>query len=175
MTTLSPANQAVVDQYTAQHNTLIAQRDALETEKLSILTHTPMSVADQTRLNEINNSLAQIAMATVALIDTPASEADVVLPTDQIALQAAREASVKQIIATIPPPPPGAYHIVHSKVMKGDMIGYMNATQYLNPYGRKRQCDTDLENIMSVINKDMNNHVAELNALTTKILAVEGS
>ena len=136
------------------------QRATLEAQKLTLNKQAgSLTASQQSLLTAINAQLDQIAVAAAALItkDEPTAAPD----TDAAGKQAAKEELLKQVVVFIAPPPPGALNIVHSTVAANDMLSYMKFTQYLNPYGRKRQCDTDLENIMGVLSGDISNQLAE--------------
>ena len=157
---LSSAQQAALDNFVKQQQALLAERAKLETERLTLDKQAgSLSTAQKTRLTEINSRLDQISAESLALTK---QEETAALPDKNAAVkQAAKETLVQQVTAAIPPPPKGSYNIVHTAVAAGDIISYIKFTQHLNPYGRKRQCDSDLENLMAVINKDINNKLAE--------------
>jgi len=171
-TNLSSANQTLVTNATVQQQALLAERAALDAERLSIVRQSPLTAAQTTRVAEIDNRLNQISISSAALTATPT---DNTLPVEDLTKTAAKAELAKQVTLTVPSPPKGSYTIVHGNVQKGDLISYMKFTQYLNPYGRKRQCDIDLENLMIVINKDMNNQIAEYKELAKEITNVAGS
>jgi nicotinate-nucleotide pyrophosphorylase len=172
MSDLSPSQQAQLDAHTAKHKELLAKKALLDAEFLSLVSQTNNTAAQQARVAAINNELVEISIELKSL--TGLKEADS-LPADTIVKDAAKQDLVKEVIVKHPAPPPGALNIVHGQVQKNDIISYMTFTQYLNPYGRKRQCDIDLENLMSVINKDCNNQIAEYQDLAKEITYVVGS
>ena len=158
-TSLAQQQQVILDDINKQIQALMDQRSALDKQKLDLIKQTgSLTSTQQATLNDINNKIDQISVASAALITR---EETITTSTDAIAKQAAKEALVTQIKLSIPPPPAGAINIVHSSVAAGDIISYIKFTQYLNPYGRRRQCDADLENLMAVIGKSADNELAE--------------
>ena len=162
---LSPTSKSAVDTYMVQYDQLLAKRAALETEKRTLINQGNLSTAQTARLAEIDSELNKISSDVEALKSHTTDS----LSTEDVARTAAKQELATQVIATVPPPPPGAYKIVHGIVQKGDIISYMKFTQHLNPYGRKRQCDTDLENLVAVINKDFNNQAGEYKEIVKEI------
>ena len=83
------------------------------------------------------------------------------LDPGKIASAEQREVTVKSITSETTLPTAGKLLQVHPKIEPGDLITYMTQTQHLNPYGRNRQCDTDLADLMGLIQGD---HYAEIGA-----------
>ena len=142
-----------------QHAALLTERANLEAERLLLVANiNNLTQAQKDRVIAINTRLDQIASEIALLV-----KADTLpnFPTDALARKAAKEDLANKVILTVPPPPKGAYQIIHSTPESGDLISYMKLTQHLNPYGRYRKCDIDLENIMSVLGKDFDNSIGE--------------
>ncbi|MCI4436605.1 MAG: hypothetical protein JHC33_07325 [Ignisphaera sp.] len=170
-TSLSPSSKATVDSYLAQHDKLLLKRSTLEAEKRRIQFQSNLTETQKSRIAAIDAELNDIASNTEEL----KKQTDDNLSTEDVARAATKQGLATQVIATVPPPPVGAYKIIHGIVQKGDLVSYMKFTQHLNPYGRKRQCDTDLENLMAVINKDFNNQVGEYEDLVKEITSTAGA
>lgn len=164
-TSLSPAQQAQLVDFENKHKELLDKQATLKQEQLTLLQQS-RTAEQEARLNNITNEIIQIKSDLTELTKEISA---VTLPTETIIKDTIKQDNVKEITAKQPPPPKGAVNIIHGHVKNNDIINYMNFTQYLNPYGRKRKCDEDLENLMSVINKDCNNQLAEYAKLTKEI------
>lgn len=51
--------------------------------------------------------------------------------------------------------------VKHVTVPAMDLVTYINLTQNLNPWGRERQCDLDLKDLVTYINQDINAELGE--------------
>ena len=71
-----------------------------------------------------------------------------------------QEYTVKSIDRT-PAPEKNIGEVRFVSVDDGDLVSYINATVHLNPWGRMRQCDEDLKNLMATIGRDINNELGE--------------
>lgn len=158
----------ILADYKIKHEALLKERSVLEYRRLEVNTRAgSLTKVEQDELANINHRMDQISAAIAELVR---EETKTIPDTELIAKQAAKQELFVKVQASIPPPPSGSYTIAHSAIAAGDVISYLKFTQYLNPYGRKRQCDTDLENLMSVIGKDVSNGLGELQKLITDIL-----
>ena len=64
--------------------------------------------------------------------------------------------------ATLPvPQADNVGEVRHVTVDQMDLLTYINLTQFINPWGRSRQCDEDLKNLLSFVNQDYNSEVGE--------------
>jgi hypothetical protein len=163
-TTPVKTNIQTLDTHTKNQQALLQKKAALDNELNSLIILGTLTSAQKARQAEINIELDQISVQMIVL--TKESET---ISTDDTVRKAAKQDLYKQITATLAPPPPGAITIIHGTPAPDDMISYMKFTQYLNPYGRKRQCDSDLENLMAIVNKDLNNAIGENQELVKKI------
>lgn len=159
-----PSNVQTLDTHAKNQQALLQKKATLDSEMTSLLILGTLTSAQRARQAEINIELDKISVQMVAL--TKESES---ISTDDAVKKAAKQDLFKQITAELAPPPPGSIAIIHGTPAPDDMISYMKFTQYLNPYGRKRQCDSDLENLMSIVNKDLNNAIGENQELVKKI------
>jgi hypothetical protein len=50
-----------------------------------------------------------------------------------------------------------------------NLLDYINATQHLNPWGRERQCDKDLKDLLLHVNADMRNQLGKIVDLKNKL------
>jgi hypothetical protein len=169
--TNSPQVQAEIDAFAAQHKALLAQMSVLETELQQLRAERTPTDPQRSRMVELNSQINSLAIqlnqlkvqesAVAAQINTPA-----------LVNAQTKKDLLQNILITTPLPPPGKVMIVHATIDNANLIDYMNITQHLNPYGRKRQCDTDLENLMAIINKDMNNSIAETLSIVKKLTKI---
>lgn len=171
-TALSPSGKTTVDSYLTKHDALMTKRAALDSEKHALLAQgSSLTQAQKDRLVAIDTELNQISSD----IEDLKKQTTDSLSTEDVARDATKKELVTQVVATVPAPPKGSYTVVHGIVQKGDLISYMKFTQHLNPYGRKRQCDTDLENLVSIINKSFNNQVGEYQEIVQEITYTVGA
>lgn len=73
---------------------------------------------------------------------------------------------------TIPPSPslkPNTVEVKFIKIKDNDLVSFIDATVNLNPWGRMRQCDEDLKNLMGIIGKDINNEIGEWLEVTKQV------
>ncbi len=175
MSDFSPDQQAYLDSFEQTHKSLLEKKSSLDTELLKLLAESNISAEQKARLSELRTEIAQVStelaatrLDSIKAVDKLPSLSQVV----NIIKDVVKQDSAKETILKIPPPPKGSVNIVHGTVQKNDMISYMKFTQYLNPYGRKRQCDIDLENLMAIINKDCNNQLAEYTKLSKEITSI---
>jgi hypothetical protein len=165
-TTLSPSGKVTVDSYLSKYDTLMAKRATLDAEKHALLSQgNSLTQGQKDRLTSIDTELNQISSD----IEDLKGQTTDSLSTEDIARDATKKELATQVIATVPAPPKDSYTVVHGIPQKGDIITYMKFTQHLNPYGRKRQCDTDLENLVSIINKSFNNQIGEYQEIVQEI------
>lgn len=162
------STETVLKAHISKQEALLKEREALDKEQLTLMRIAEPSEEQKKRKADINDRLNQIAVEMQTLAQTTQSETDD--PTKDPVKAIAKQELFKTIQSTLPPPDKGKFNVVHGNITPGDMISYMKFTQYLNPYGRKRQCDTDLENLMAVINKSVNNSMGEYKELAKKVV-----
>lgn len=171
--TNSPQVQAEIDAFAAQHKALLAQMSVAETELQQLRAERAPTDPQRARMVELDSQINSLA---IQLNQLKAQESKVAAQIDASAIVNAqsKQTSLKTILIANPSllPPTGKINIIQATTDPANLIDYMSQTQHLNPYGRKRQCDTDLENLMSVINKDMNNSVAETIAIVKKLAKI---
>jgi len=145
--------------YEERHKALLEELKPLDSELLvltaTVATPTPEQSATisslKERINNLHIQLTQLSTKESALVASISETA--------ITNAAVKETLLKSILISTPLPSKGSVLIVHPVLDSANLIQYLTLTQHLNPYGRKRQCDTDLENLMSVINKDVSHSV----------------
>ncbi|MCI4436179.1 MAG: hypothetical protein JHC33_05135 [Ignisphaera sp.] len=147
----SPAAQAELDRYKIEHDKLIQKHAAQEAVLLRLLSASPQ---DTTKITETKSKIAEISRE-IAQKTAEESQHAASLNTDSISAAAQRQALIKTILAVTPKPSAGNVAIVHPSINSAAILDYMTFTQHLNPYGRKRQCDRDLENILALIANDL--------------------
>lgn len=162
--TTTPIDPSLVTHEAAVH-ALMVKRAALEAEQLA-LHKLDTSDVNTARLAAITDELGRITRDLAALAHevTPGTTA----ATESVERSATKEQAVAQAPPS-PPPPPGTVAVRNVEVKPDDIVTYMTLTQHLNPYGRKRQCDIDLENIVfgldQVVNHEMYIHTERIKKL----------
>ena len=157
-TSNSPQVQAELAIFTKQQTDLMAKKAPLDAERLQLQAKQNQTDADRARILELNTQISSIS-ASINIIRAQESTVVASISGTDIVNSLAKNQLLKNILITTPLPSPGNLLHVQPAINNANLILYMTLTQHLNPYGRKRQCDTDLENLMAVINKDINNAV----------------
>lgn len=73
-----------------------------------------------------------------------------------------QQAIVDSLIKIPTPEKNNVGQIRYTEIDPDNLVDYINATQHLNPWGRERQCDKDLKNLMMIINADMRNQMGKI-------------
>jgi hypothetical protein len=155
----SPEVQAEIAAFEAQHSSLLGQRAILDRELQQLLSSRNQTDEQRARIAQIQNETSSIAIQINQLAIQESAIAQSI-PVDDINNAQVKKLLLQEILITTPLPPVGKVSIITTTIDPSNLIQYMTLTQHLNPYGRKRQCDTDLENLMSIINKDVNGSIA---------------
>lgn len=163
---LSAAEQQALDNYARIHKTLTEERVLLDTELIRLNTIPSPTTEQNDRKIVITNRISQI---TIALADLAKKEDTSVVSDRDLVLEQARQDLFNKITETLPAPPTGTFVIIHPSTDQNNLMEYMKFTQHLNPYGRKRQCDTDLENILLLLDSNLKATIAEKKVLQGKL------
>ena len=151
----SPTVQAELAKFKAEHDALITKHATQESVLLGLLSKTPpLTPSDNTKISETKLTLTNISQE-IAALTARESQYAASIDSDSISSAAQRQALIKSLIVTTPNPKPGELAVIHPAVNSAALLDYMTFTQHLNPYGRKRQCDRDLENLLSIIANDL--------------------
>jgi hypothetical protein len=73
-----------------------------------------------------------------------------------------QQAMVEQLAKIPTPEKNNVGQIRYTEIDPDNLVDYINATQHLNPWGRERQCDKDLKNLMLIINGDMRHQMGKI-------------
>lgn len=170
----SAATQAQLDIFSKKQAELFAQKAPLDAERMRLQALTSAQKTDEVRarISDLDKQIATIntQLATNSLAESVVSGAT----PDQIATAKTKQALLSTVLEKVSPPAPGLLSIIYpsAAVKSADLMTYMTLTQHLNPYGRKRQCDTDLENLMGILNKDLLNSLGDNNVLFDALAAL---
>ena len=167
-TSNSPAVQAELDAYARQKAVLLTQQAAQESIITMLSIQTSLSPADQRAYANAISSKANIALQMQSLLLQESSVVASIQPSAVATVQQ-KQNLVSNQVSTTPLPTPGNLTLIHPAVDPNDLITYMSYTQHLNPYGRQRQCDIDLQNLMALVNQDANAIVGENIDLVSKL------
>lgn len=163
-----PAIQAEIDKFEKEQSRLLKERARLDSIFSRLSSKQNPTDADKAQIADIQTQIFNII---TQLEKNKMAESEIihsVIP-EGILLAAQKQELLKTILITTDKPAPGMLSIVHPTISPADVISYMTLTQHLNPYGRKRQCDTDLENLMAIINIELLNAMGDNNDLNKKI------
>ncbi len=153
----SPTIQAELDSFTSQITSLMNQKAIIDTQaqQLLYMPSNQRTLEDNITLSNLQTQSAAIS-ANITELKQKESIASAAFPVSGIVNKTVQETIQPATIANVPTPKSGTVAVTHQVVQDDDLISYMALTQHLNPYGRKRQCDSDLEDLMVVINKYIN-------------------
>jgi len=169
MSTNSPSVQNELDAYAQQKATLLTQQAAQQSIITTLsLKPQPLSVDDQKVYSAALSAKAGIALQMQNLLLQESATVASIQPNAIAAVQQ-KQVLVANQISTTPLPQQGNLTLIHPAVDFNDIITYMSYTQHLNPYGRQRQCDIDLQNLMGLINQDVNAAVGDYQALISSL------
>lgn len=145
--------QKELDSFKTEHAALIQSHAVQESALSGLLSRNPQDAA---RINETRAELTLIEQKLVELT-TKESEVAGALNVEGISLAAQRQNLISIVSTSLPTPTDGNLHMIpiHAAINPANLLDYMTFTQHLNPYGRKRQCDKDLENILAIIANDL--------------------
>ena len=171
----SAATQAQLDVFAKKQSEFFAQKAPLDAERMRLQALTNAQKTDEVRarISELDKQIATIN-TQLSVNSLAKSEVGSTTP-DQIAAAKTKQTLLSSILETVPPPAPGLLSIIFpssAAVKSADLMTYMTLTQHLNPYGRKRQCDTDLENLMGILNKDLLNSLGDNKSLFDALTAL---
>lgn len=172
----APAVQSELAAFSKRQAELLTQMAPLDAEllRLNALPASQQTDITKARISDLNKQIATIKTQMSANNVAESAAAQSSVPTDQLANATAKQALLSTILETVEKPTPGLLSIIPSSaaVKPADLITYMTLTQHLNPYGRKRQCDTDLENLMLILNKEMLNAIGDNNVLNGAVTSL---
>ena len=152
----SPEVQAELNQYAKQHKELL-DKQAQQESVVRRLTAKPQPLSSEDQ-QTLAAAQSQLVINSGEMSGLVLKESAAVSKIDPATLAAAssRQALINTIIVKDVLPKPGKVSLVHPSLDPADLVSYMLYTQHLNPYGRQRQCDIDLQNAIALINGDVN-------------------
>ncbi len=169
MSTNSPQVQNELNAYAQQKAVLLTQQAAQQSIITTLsLKPQPLSVDDQRAYANALSTKASIALQMQSLLLQESQTVASIQPND-VSISQQKQTLVSNQVSTTPLPQPGNLTLIHPAIDFNDLITYMSYTQHLNPYGRQRQCDIDLQNLMGLINQDVNAVVGDNNALISSL------
>jgi hypothetical protein len=149
--TTSPSAKKELEDFKVEHEALLKEHAVQESALLQLMSTVPI---DNTKIAEAKSKLDAVSQKITDLTAQKSAFANSV-DAEAISLSLQKQALIKSILAVVPKPEPGKLAIVHPSLNAAAILDYMTFTQHLNPYGRKRQCDKDLENLLAIIALDV--------------------
>ena len=168
------ATQASLEAFSKTQAELMGTKAPLDAERLRLLglPNSQKTDAIKARIADLDK---QIATINTQLDDNSKAQSTALGTTpEKLAAAQTKQALLKTVLEKVGTPPPGMLSLIQpsAAVKSADLMTYMTLTQHLNPYGRKRQCDTDLENLMSILNKELLNSLGDSKVLSQAITSL---
>ena len=146
-----------IQQFQVQVTTNTAANVALEQQINALQLKVSAGSATEEEKTKLNALQAQLATSKANPPDPTKNN-----PTSvdgHVVVNGVTKEEYKQTIETPVQNNTGDVHFLELK--EGDIVSYINATVFLNPWGRMRQCDDDLIDLMKHVGNDFNNELAE--------------